>query len=135
VSFRRIPIAVDEQPVSVRAAEVGAELARSLGGGVALIHVNDPHLPRRYGNSSEGIDRSSRRRQQEIAGGFPSAPFAATFDTRVRAAWRARCGMARRPHCRRSHGHTGVRRAMLGSVAEGVMRNAPCPVLVVRAQT
>jgi nucleotide-binding universal stress UspA family protein len=28
-----------------------------------------------------------------------------------------------------------VRRALLGSVAEGVMRNASCPVLVVRAQT
>jgi nucleotide-binding universal stress UspA family protein len=26
-----------------------------------------------------------------------------------------------------------MRRALLGSVAEGVMRNAPCPVLVVRA--
>jgi nucleotide-binding universal stress UspA family protein len=34
-----------------------------------------------------------------------------------------------------SHGRTGVRRALLGSVAEGVMRSAPCPVLVVRAQT
>ena len=34
-----------------------------------------------------------------------------------------------------SHGRTGVRRALLGSVAEGVMRNASCPVLVVRAQT
>ena len=30
---------------------------------------------------------------------------------------------------------TGVRRALLGSVAEAVMRNAPCPVLVARAQS
>jgi Universal stress protein family len=34
-----------------------------------------------------------------------------------------------------SHGRTGVRRALLGSVAEAVMRNAPCPVLVARAQS
>jgi nucleotide-binding universal stress UspA family protein len=34
-----------------------------------------------------------------------------------------------------SHGRSGMRRALLGSVAEGVMRNAPCPVLVVRAQS
>jgi nucleotide-binding universal stress UspA family protein len=33
-----------------------------------------------------------------------------------------------------SHGRAGVARALLGSVAEGVMRNAPCPVLVIRAQ-
>lgn len=82
MSIRKILIAVDEQPASVRAAEVGAELARSVGGEVALIHVGDPDLI-------------------VIA----------------------------------SHGRTGVTRALLGSVAEGVMRQAPCPVLVVRAQT
>jgi nucleotide-binding universal stress UspA family protein len=31
-----------------------------------------------------------------------------------------------------SHGHGGVRRLFLGSVADDVLRNAPCPVLVVR---
>lgn len=30
-----------------------------------------------------------------------------------------------------SHGRKGLSRLMLGSVAEGVMRDAPCPVLVV----
>lgn len=32
-----------------------------------------------------------------------------------------------------SHGRTGLRRALLGSVAEKVVRLAPCPVLVVRS--
>jgi nucleotide-binding universal stress UspA family protein len=31
-----------------------------------------------------------------------------------------------------THGRRGLRRAVLGSVAEGVLRYAPCPVLVVR---
>jgi nucleotide-binding universal stress UspA family protein len=31
-----------------------------------------------------------------------------------------------------THGRTGRLHAMLGSVAEGVIRNAPCPVLIVR---
>ncbi|MFB6136692.1 MAG: universal stress protein [Halobacteriaceae archaeon] len=31
-----------------------------------------------------------------------------------------------------SHGREGLSRVLLGSVAEGVMRHAPCPVLVVR---
>jgi nucleotide-binding universal stress UspA family protein len=31
-----------------------------------------------------------------------------------------------------SHGRTGLARLMLGSVAEKVMRNAPCPVVTVR---
>jgi nucleotide-binding universal stress UspA family protein len=31
-----------------------------------------------------------------------------------------------------SHGRTGLSRLLMGSVAEGVMRKAPCPVLIVR---
>jgi nucleotide-binding universal stress UspA family protein len=31
-----------------------------------------------------------------------------------------------------THGRTGLSHALLGSVAERVMRHAPCPVLVVR---
>ena len=33
-----------------------------------------------------------------------------------------------------THGRTGLRRALLGSIAEEVLRNAPCPVLVRRAK-
>lgn len=33
-----------------------------------------------------------------------------------------------------SHGGRAVPRVLLGSVAEGVMRHAPCPVLVIRAK-
>ena len=32
-----------------------------------------------------------------------------------------------------THGRTGIGRVMLGSVAERVLRAAPCPVLTVRA--
>ncbi len=31
-----------------------------------------------------------------------------------------------------THGHTGIQRLLIGSVAEAVMRDAPCPVLFVR---
>ena len=33
-----------------------------------------------------------------------------------------------------THGHTGLKHVLLGSVTEHVVRNAPCPVLVVREQ-
>jgi nucleotide-binding universal stress UspA family protein len=32
-----------------------------------------------------------------------------------------------------THGRTGLRRLLMGSVAEAVIREAPCPVLVYRA--
>jgi nucleotide-binding universal stress UspA family protein len=33
-----------------------------------------------------------------------------------------------------THGRSGLARAVLGSVAEGVVRGAPCPVVVMRAR-
>ena len=33
-----------------------------------------------------------------------------------------------------THGHTGFKHVLLGSVAENVVRHAPCPVLIVRQQ-
>ena len=34
-----------------------------------------------------------------------------------------------------THGRTGLRRALIGSVAEKIVRHAPCPVLVTRDRT
>ena len=34
-----------------------------------------------------------------------------------------------------SHGRTGLSRVLMGSTAEGVMRRAPCPVLIVKQPT
>lgn len=34
-----------------------------------------------------------------------------------------------------THGRRGFKRALLGSIAEGVLRTAPCPVLTIRQQT
>jgi nucleotide-binding universal stress UspA family protein len=43
---------------------------------------------------------------------------------------------ARATHCdlivMNTHGRTGVRRLLMGSVAEGVLRKAPCPVITLR---
>jgi universal stress protein A len=33
-----------------------------------------------------------------------------------------------------THGHTGLKHVLLGSVAEKVVRHAPCPVLVARVR-
>jgi len=62
VSLRKILIAVDEQPASVRAGEVGAELARSLGGEVALIHIGDPGFMGDTGMSPAAVTISTRSR-------------------------------------------------------------------------
>jgi len=131
MSLRRILIAVDSQPMSVRAAELGTELGRAIGGEIALINVVDVRAE---------FDRSelqSRTFLSHLRDRFLLPPAAHDFAeigipalTIVEKAkeWSADVIVMA------SHGRAGVPRALFGSVAEEVMRNAPCPVLVVRAQ-
>ena len=142
MSIRKILIAVDDQPLSVRAAELGAELARALGGEVALIHVHAQAYPGDTGIPPQQLIAQAQEDSKRLVAGFrerlslpPSTlefvQTGAPAETIARAAaeWRADLIVIG------SHGRTGVRRVLLGSVAEEVMRNAPCPVLVARAQS
>jgi len=144
LSIRRVLIAVDDDPVSVRAADVGAELAQSLGGEVALIHVNDIalHYAGDTGIAHGELRARAKQESKALLTGyrerlslhpstleFVEAGPPATTIARAAKEWPADLIVIG------SHGRSGMRRALLGSVAEGVMRNAPCPVLVVRAQT
>jgi len=52
MSFQRILIAVDDYAIAAHAADVGADLARSLGAEVALLHVVDLSIA--MGNQSGG---------------------------------------------------------------------------------
>ncbi len=143
MSFRRVLIAVDSGPIAARAAEIGGDLAHALGSEVALVHAIETPPP--YGTEA-GVSRDeliadAKREGERLLAGFRQRlmlqPSALEFvvegkpvDEIVRAArqWAADIIVIG------SHGRGGARRALLGSVAEGVMRHAPCPVLVIRAQ-
>ena len=142
MSFRRILVAVDESAFAARAADVGFELARSLGVELALIHVVDPSLvaaPESGIPAGELVALAQQDGKRLLAAfgqraalqpaplefihvGKPAAEI-------VKAAkdWPADLIVIG------SHGRGGVQRLLLGSVAEAVMRHAACPVLVVRA--
>ncbi len=51
-----------------------------------------------------------------------------SFDQLLRAPNRLRCDLI----VMATHGRTGLAHAITGSVAENVLRRAPCPVLTVR---
>jgi nucleotide-binding universal stress UspA family protein len=143
VSFERILIAVNGEPIAAHAADVGADLARSLAAQVALIYVVDsspgygadtgvaPHelidSAKRDGKKLVSEFRSRLLLQSSaldfVQAGSPSAEI-------VKAAreWPADLIVIG------SHGRSGFQRALLGSVAEEVMRHASCPVLVVRSK-
>ena len=142
MSFRRILIAIDSEAVATHAAEIGGELANELRAQLALVHVMDPEP--RGADVGAARDKERAMRTQEgkrLVGDFRRrlSPTTAALEfveagspaeEIVKAAknWPADLIVIG------SHGRSGMRRAFLGSVAEAVMRQAPCPVLVVRAQ-
>jgi nucleotide-binding universal stress UspA family protein len=141
--WKRICCAIDfSKPSRFAMAEV-CELARKLGADLTLLHVNEtpvvstgemllspPELSDRAAKEIEPKMRSWRGEAEGIMGrpvksvvamGNPIAEilrFAreSSIDVLVMA----------------THGRTGLARLVLGSVAEQVVREAPCPVLLFR---
>lgn len=140
--FRKILVAVDSEPIAAHAADIAAELAHQAGAELAFIHVVDPALVNAAdtGLQPDVLVASARTEAQRLIGDFRKrlATQQATLEfveiglpasEIVKAAkdWPADLVVIG------SHGRGGLRRALLGSVAEAVMRQAPCPVLVARA--
>jgi len=141
VSFRRILIAVDGGPLAAHAAEIGMELASSLGAEIAFVHAIDPGLSQAPGITPSDLVAEAEREGRRLIAGFrqllpqtnPPLEFIhvgkpAAEIIRTAKEWPADIIVIG------SHGRHGIQRALLGSVAEAVMRHAPCPVLVIRAR-
>ena len=141
--FRKILIAIDDEPIAAHAADIGAELARVVGAEMAFIRVIDPELvnaadtgiqPDVFVASAKDdarklIDDFRKRLPQQTAVlEFVQIGSPQTEIVNAAKDWPADLIVIG------SHGRGGIKRALLGSVAEGVMRRAPCPVLVVRAK-
>ncbi len=141
MSFKRILVAIDDDPIAVRAADIGIELAQSLHAEVALIHAIDPSLT--YAPASDMpatelellAERDGKRLMADFRARLPTGTTALQFIPQgppgveiAKAAkeWNADVIVIG------SHGRRGITRALVGSVAEAVMRHAHCPVLVVR---
>lgn len=129
---RRILFATDFSRASAVAFRAASRLAKSLGAKMTVLHVVPPVY------SVEASDAAAVRREAEQA--------ATTHLARLRpAAVRSLVGygvvhevIAREAErigadliIVGSHGRTGLRRALLGSVAAAVLRHAGCPVLTI----
>ena len=137
----RILVPTDFSRQSEQALAYAQELADQFGASLHLLHVvNRPLLAE--GLAAEAFvsqefesdmvrDAETRMREQ--------APGAASTDVVFGYAARAIVDHASRMGAdlivMGSHGRTGVVYMMLGSVAEAVVRTAPCPVLTVRHRT
>jgi len=145
--YQRILVPVDGSPPSEAGLKLAIEMAKLTGGQLRLLHVVDP-MPfafsaEGYGamatdvlalmrESGEQILRAARERvvQDGVAAETVLLDgFGGRLCDRVGAQvqeWKADLIVIG------THGRRGVRRMMLGSDAEQVLRTAPVPVLLVR---
>lgn len=121
-TVRDILLATDFSPASEPAAQVARDYARRLGARAHLVHV-----------ATDG-DADAAPRLTGLAATFAPAPTV----TRVLAGRTPAAAIVAyaREHgigliVLGTHGRTGMSRVLLGSVAERVVRTAPCPVLTV----
>jgi nucleotide-binding universal stress UspA family protein len=143
--IKKILVPVDFSAHSAEALRLAADLARRYAASVDLVHV---FFTMTYGTpegyvipTAEQLElvmkelESQLRAAKQIAldAGAPSAtttllqgrPATAILDF----ATASECDLI----VMGTHGRTGVKRLVIGSVAEHVVRAAPCPVLTVRA--
>jgi nucleotide-binding universal stress UspA family protein len=143
--IRRILCPVDFSQPSQAALHCAADLARQFGAQLTILHVYQvPAYPLPEGvllpsrvslfDLFERLDRAlaSWKRDAEQRG----APHVDVATTQG-AAWSEICRTATCDDYQLivigTHGHTGLRHLLLGSVAERVVRHAPCPVMTVRS--
>jgi len=142
--FHHILCPVDFSPSTRAAVDQAARLAEPGGLGITLIHVLE--IPSRisgapdFAEPIEAVDRAATAHLEKLAAELRAR-------TKVPVATRIRVGS---PGAQvlslldaeptydlvvvGSHGRTGLARALLGSVAERIVRHAGCPVFVARSR-
>jgi nucleotide-binding universal stress UspA family protein len=145
ITCRSILVATDFSEPSDTAFLYGRELARLLGAGLHVVHVvNDiiaGMLPATDGpemaNIQHELEDVARTRLQEIItdNDERASPPIAVVRTSANPATEILAYIRENPIdlvVVGSHGHGAVAQLFLGSVADKLVRSAPCPVLTVR---
>jgi len=146
IALKHVLVATDFSDASERALDYGRELARTFGAKLRVLHVVE-NVATRYATEVAFVDfpdiqakleKTSRERLERLL----------TEDDRSTIGARAVIATSLSPasaivdHAQKeptdvivvgTHGRTGVAHFFMGSVAERVVRTAPCPVLTVRA--
>jgi nucleotide-binding universal stress UspA family protein len=147
MEMRHILAPTDFSEGSIRALEYALGLAQTYGAKLTLLHVVelpsylvDGHAPAHMSTALH--DEMQRQAQRELAHLLPE-----TRDAQVAIARQVVMGVpyqkiletaaAEKIDCivMATHGRTGLSHMLMGSVAERVLRLAPCPVLTLRPTT
>jgi nucleotide-binding universal stress UspA family protein len=138
VGWKKIVFATDGSKHSVKAADRAIQFAKSYGGELRVISVVD--VPSEfYAEAPQAVEDLVRKAKSYVADVKKKAEAEGveteTFVGEAEAD-EAITNLAKEQNADMiiigSHGRTGLRRLLMGSVAEKVIGYAPCPVLVVK---
>lgn len=143
--FKQILVPLDLSASASAAVQLAADLAGRLQGSLTLLHVYDPlpyalpadyelYTPDQRGRLMAEIEKAlaAAKRAAQTAGALEVQTKCIAGNPPEQIAEFARAG-----HfdliVMSTHGRRGIQHALLGSVAERVVRTAPCAVLTVRS--
>jgi nucleotide-binding universal stress UspA family protein len=143
--YQRILVPVDGSPTSERALQEALRLARQQSGRLELVHVlGDVRLMEansyiNYAEMKDAMTSAGKKLLEQTqmvaqqSGTAAEVKLLEAGGTRIASAiveearqWQADLIVIG------THGRTGFSRVLFGSVAEGVVRTAPIPVLLIR---
>ena len=129
---------------AARAIEVAIDMATRYQGEVTLFHAWEvptySYAGLEVGNMGlvSAVEEDVRQKLTDLLRSVRSRIPIATATLRSGSAWRAILSMIEEDNpdlvVMGTHGRRGLGRSLLGSVAEMVVRVAPCPVLVIREE-
>lgn len=139
VGWQRALVATDGSKYSEAASKKARDFARSYGGELKILSVVDVP-PEFYAESPKTVDELIKKakgyvediRKQSESEGIKAETFVRegeTYQKITELAKEQNVGTI----VMGSHGRTGLKRLLMGSVTEKVIGHAPCPVLVVKS--
>jgi nucleotide-binding universal stress UspA family protein len=146
IVLKRILVATDFGEAAEAALNYGREFARTFGASLEVLHVGENVVARGLGAEGFTVDWSTLQRELEAAArkqldDLLSAEDRATLDAKPVFVISNAPALAIVDHARESkadlilmgtHGRGAMAHLFMGSIAERVVRLAPCPVLTVR---
>jgi nucleotide-binding universal stress UspA family protein len=139
IGWKTIVLATDGSKYSAAAAERAIAFAKSYGGALKVLSVVD--VPSEfYAEAPEAVEnmvRAAKEQTEEVKRRANAAGVPAETRVAEAEAYRAIIDLARESKADMivigSHGRTGIRRLLMGSVTEAVIGHSVCPVLVVKS--
>jgi len=135
---QKILFPVDFSEAGQRALELATSLARDSGATLIIAHVEEPPMAYGGGDMYYGVEEPNHEElRASLAAVVPTDPaLPCIHKLMIGDPAEAIVQLAEADHVdlivMGTHGRTGLTRLLMGSVAEAVVRRAPCPVLTVK---